>query len=330
MRHFRLYLVFSLLTVIVSSVLVTLWCTHGRVAQAILAALCGVVAIILLLALVGRLIKTMSVVVRAMEEGHTNIHFPRSDDRALNSMSVCLNRILTLYHGSMEALETRKLYYDRILKVVTHEIRNGITPIISVSKDIQNHPIRYKEEELTEAVGMIYSQSQEIKRFLDSYYELTHLPSPDITKIDLSEFFEEVDKGMKGYLHSSGLSEDVVKYTVPHGLTLEADRGLLRQVIINLIKNALEAVAGREDGAIRIVASISEGVSYISVTDNGPGIDGEGLEMLFQPFYTTKSGGSGIGLCLSRQIARLHGGDLKATSRPGAGATFTLLLNNPG
>lgn len=251
MRHFRLSLILSLLAVIGGTVVATLSWSHGRVASAILAALCVAVAIIILLALVGRLVRTMSVIVRAMEEGHTNMRFPLSDDRELNKMAVAINRIQSLYHGSILALETRKLYYDRILKVITHEIRNGITPIISISKDIRTHPARYGEEQLSEAVGMIYSQSKGIKQFLDSYYELTHLATPDISTIDLNQFLTETRPIVDGYTGSMGLPTDTVKYTVPHGLTLQADPGLLRQVVVNLIKNSLEAIVGKDGGFVR-------------------------------------------------------------------------------
>ena len=109
-------------------------------------------------------------------------------------------------------------------------------------------------------------------------------------------------------------------------MTLYADEGLLTQVLTNLIKNAREATEGLPDARIHIVASEADGSPYISVSDNGPGIPEEMAEEVFLPFYTTKQSGTGIGLCLSRQIMRLHGGDLKLNKHQGRGATFMVML----
>ena len=109
-------------------------------------------------------------------------------------------------------------------------------------------------------------------------------------------------------------------------MTLYADEGLLTQVLTNLIKNACEATEGQENALVRVVASVANGSPYIQVDDNGPGIPEEIRDEVFLPFYTTKEEGTGIGLCLSRQIMLLHGGDLKLLPTHVRGAAFMVML----
>ena len=109
-----------------------------------------------------------------------------------------------------------------------------------------------------------------------------------------------------------------------NGQKIKADTDQLTLVLTNLIRNAREATENQPDASIHIIASETNGSPYILVSDNGPGIPEEISEEVFLPFYTTKQEGTGIGLCLSRQIMRLHGGDLKLSLSNGPGATFIL------
>lgn len=276
----------------------------------------AVISVVLLWRLVHRLISSMSDFMNALDMNDTTIRFVESQDPDINRMSQTMRRIMAIYSSSRLELETRKLYYDRILRIMTHEMRNAITPIVSLSADMKRNPDRYKGEDLNEAVSLISDESQSIRRFLDSYYELTHLPKPEIEAIDVMDFFSGIRRSFAIYLSDKGLDTDIIDYTIPVDMQLQADMDLLGRLVTNVLRNAIDAVASVPSPRIHVDVSVSEGRPYISVEDNGCGIPAEMMPNLFQPFFTTKPGGSGIGLCLSRQIARLHGGDFTITSTP--------------
>ena len=269
----------------------------------------------------------MSDFMDALDMNDTTIRFAESRDPDINRMSQTMRRIMSIYSRSRLELETRKLYYDRILRIMTHEMRNAITPIVSLSTDMKRNPDRYNGEDLQEAVSLISDESQSIRRFLDSYYELTHLPKPELKSIDVMEFFSGIRKSLAIYLTDKGLDTDIINYTVPVDMQLQADRNLLGRLVTNVLRNAVDAVAVVGSPRINVEVTVSEGRPYISIEDNGCGINPEMMPNLFQPFFTTKPGGSGIGLCLSRQIARLHGGDFTITSTPGRGTKALITLN---
>lgn len=203
---------------------------------------------------------------------------------------------------------------------MTHELRNSITPIAALSDDMKKHPSRYTDRNLAEAVNILNHESSVIKNFLDSYYELTHLPAPKTVITDVKEFFRRIDKSIS--LQSLTPHTDIITYTIASGMKIDMDPDLMHRVMVNLIKNAAEATADKENPHILITASLPEGHPMITISDNGCGMTGETVDNLFQPFYTTKTDGNGIGLSLSRQIIRLHGGDIKVISSPGRGTTI--------
>lgn len=273
----------------------------------------------------GRLIRMMSAFVSALEMNDTTMRVEADGDAELRMMSAAMNRISQLYRDSRRELETRKLYYDRILKIMTHEMRNSITPVIALTADVQAHPERYAGETLQEAVGLIHGQTEGIHRFLDSYYKLTHLPKPELERVAAADYFQNLRRIVSAELAVRSLPEQTVSYTVPDDMPLEIDSALMNQVMINLIRNALDALPV-EGGVVKVVATVSDSRPVISVSDNGQGIPSSVVANLFQPFFSTKPGGSGVGLSLSRQIVRSHGGDLHLQSIPGKGTTLTITL----
>lgn len=326
MNRFRLNFILCIAGTVLFTAFATLCFAYGRHALGILSLIPLVISIILLWRLVRRVIRSMSDFMDALDMNDTTIRFAESHDPDINRMSNTMRRIMAVYRSSRMELETRKLYYDRILRIMTHEMRNAITPIVSLSADMKHNPDRYKGENLNEAVSLISDESQSIRRFLDSYYELTHLPKPQIETIDVMEFFTGIRKAFAIYLTDNGLDPDIMDYTIPVDMRLRADRDLLGRLVTNVLRNAVQAVAGVPEPHIHVDVSVSEGRPYISIEDNGCGIPAEMMQNLFQPFFTTKPGGSGIGLCLSRQIARLHGGDFTITSTPAHGTKALITL----
>lgn len=264
--------------------------------------------------------------VKSLEMNDFTLKFPAVKDSEVNEIHDAMNRIIALYRDGTNALETRKLYYDRILRIMTHELRNCITPIVSLSNDMRRHPERYRGENLDEALSVIASESHGIKHFLDSYYELTHLPKPKIERVDAAGFFAQIQKTFSIKVKEAGFEPEIVTYTVAAGLELDIDPGMMRHVIDNLLSNALYAVGKTRQPSISIIASLPEGHPYITVSDNGCGMSPQTLDSLFQPFFTTKPDGNGIGLCLSRQIVGLHKGNIRVSSTVGRGSSFHISL----
>jgi nitrogen fixation/metabolism regulation signal transduction histidine kinase len=225
----------------------------------------------------------------------------------------------------------------KLIRVLMHEIMNSIAPITSLSESLCKfytidgrtaHP-----EEVTEAtigstirgLNVIKEQGNGLMQFVESYRKLTRLPKPDKKNIRVVELADRIK-----VLYSSLENSEVVKLIVsivPPDLELFADENQISQVLINLTKNALQANERNPESKIQITAGInSENRPEIRVIDNGPGIPEEILEQIFVPFFTTRENGSGIGLSLSRQIMRLHGGRLQVRSVTGKETVFSLIF----
>lgn len=324
MRRLRLNLVISLLLAMSASAFSVYAVCHGlavwQIAAGILAAIVAGIRVFMLATAVMR---QTGMFVKAIEMKDFSVRFPATGDRALDEIHDSMNRILALHKERTYAMETRKLYYDRILRIMTHELRNGITPIVSLVEDMESHPGRYAGDNLTEALGVIADESRSIKRFLDSYYELTHLPKPDIRLVDGVTFFSQIRKAFGIEAESKGVRLD---FSVAVDMEMPVDPDLMRRVVANLISNAIHAVEGCLDPRISVTASMPDGRLFVTVADNGKGISPRVMENLFQPFFTTRTDGNGIGLCLSRQIVRLHGGDIDVSSTEGHGSTFRISL----
>lgn len=186
--------------------------------------------------------------------------------------------------------------WQQLIRVLTHEIMNSLTPIISISETLTHE---------NEAFAVINRRCHSLLDFVESYRQLTRIKAPERTTFPVSELFN----------HIAGLYPQVQTYG--EGL-LTADHAQLEQVLINLIKNAYES------GATKVEVSASD--SVIRVKDNGSGMSPDILEHAFIPFFTTKPSGTGIGLSLCRQIILKHGGSITIDSQEGRGTTFIIKL----
>ncbi len=209
----------------------------------------------------------------------------------------------------------------RLIRVLTHEIMNSLAPITSLSNTL----IRLnsnKDPEITQGLKTINTTSKNLISFVESYRKFTNIPVPDKKPFLLLPILERAI-ALQGADHSVGVSLSVE----PEDTLLYADEGQITQVAINLIKNAVQAVAGREISRIEISSRIDESENIvIEISNNGGAIPAEIAENIFTPFFTTKEDGSGIGLSLSRQIMRLHGGSLRLTSNTDNRVTFALVF----
>jgi two-component system, NtrC family, nitrogen regulation sensor histidine kinase NtrY len=243
--------------------------------------------------------------------------------------------ILSLQDIKSELDEKELDSWMKLIRVLMHEIMNSITPITSLSESlsriyVQNN-LHVKPEEITEktiettvhGLDVIREQGKGLMSFVESYRKLTRIPEPVKKSFRLTELFDRI-KLLYSSLENSG--ETILDIEVPADeVELNADQNLISQVLINLLKNAVEANENNPVAKIVLKASVNEGLATeICVSDNGPGISEEVIDKIFIPFFTTRRNGSGIGLSLSKQIMKAHGGTLKVRSIPNKETTFCL------
>lgn len=227
----------------------------------------------------------------------------------------------------------------KLIKVLMHEIMNSITPITSLSESLhriyctENEPV--SPAEVTErtisttiqGLNVIREQGQGLMMFVESYRKLTRIPKPEKKLFKVSGLLSRVQ-----ILYSSlrKKSKTDLSFSLEDtDFEIFADENLISQVLINLVKNAFEANERNPEGKIRIVARLDENrYPEICVKDNGPGISEENIEEIFIPFFTTHENGSGIGLSVSKQIMKAHGGSLKVRSVPNKETTFYMSFHS--
>lgn len=218
--------------------------------------------------------------------------------------------------------------WQQLTRVLTHEISNSVTPIASILASVrelmQGEALAAEEqEEVQQALALVERRAQELTRFVQEFRHLAKMPEPNRQWIEVRALFEEVKQLLQQEADAIQASIEIV--VAPAGMQLWADRALLMQVLINLCKNALHALADTQAGKERKVRLVAiEAERYLAVEDNGPGIRPEAMQRLLVPFFSTKKKGSGIGLSLSRQIVRAHGWRLKVQSEWGKGTCIRI------
>lgn len=212
--------------------------------------------------------------------------------------------------------------WQKLIRVLTHEIMNSITPIISLSETLSERgiPEQLGEKEysiILQAMQTIHRRSKGLLEFVENYRRLTRIPAPVRTKVSIAELFMDLKKLFpEEYIHfETPLSE----------LNLYIDRAQIEQVLINLLKNAREACGKQADKNIRVeITTAPANNKIMTVSDNGEGILPDVLDKIFVPFFSTKTTGSGIGLSLCKQIMTLHEGSINVKSESGKGSRFIL------
>lgn len=234
-------------------------------------------------------------------------------------------RILAINDINSELDEKEIDAWIRLIRVLTHEIMNSVTPITSLSDTLLTLADT-KDEEIRRGLQTISATGKGLLSFVESYRKFTRVPTPEPTLFYVKGFIERMVDLAKYQLPCDNIR---FKVTVePADLILYADENLISQVIINLLKNAIQAINDKPDGLILINSYSNESEEIlIEVSNNGPEIPPDVAEQIFVPFFTTKNDGSGIGLSLSRQIMRLSGGSISLKStHPNHLTTFSLLF----
>tara|TARA_B100001250_G_C19756478_1_gene770338 strand:+ start:188 stop:1534 length:1347 start_codon:yes stop_codon:yes gene_type:complete len=229
--------------------------------------------------------------------------------------------------------------WHKLIRILAHEVMNSVTPISSLSETVQHmltnsagEPITTEEftieriHDIREAMGTIVRRSRGMLNFVEEYRKLTKLPAPNFEVFGVKELLDEVTALMKPQAEKAGVS--LSAEVAQSKLALKADRKMVEQVLINLISNAIYSLEEQADGQIALRSSVTEEHTLIYVQDNGRGIPENILPSIFIPFFSTRKNGSGIGLTLSKNIMKLHKGNITVQSQEGKGTTFQLTFTN--
>jgi nitrogen fixation/metabolism regulation signal transduction histidine kinase len=232
--------------------------------------------------------------------------------------------------GELDAVEIKA--WQDVASVLTHEMMNSLTPIASLSENLeqllrdaqQTKSLDPTSIEVSAALEAIKRRSQGLMSFVERYRAVAELPAPDLQPVDLERLFAGVDRLMSPMLREAGVAYQ--RRSESPAPSILADADLLEQAIINLIRNAAEAAAEADGPAVTVDCELRDGEWVIAVADNGQGLNEQQRERIFVPFYTTKPDGSGIGLSLARQIAFAHRGRIDVEPNDPSGAVFSIVL----
>ena len=245
------------------------------------------------------------------------------------------DRLISLQDIQTELDLTEAQAWQDLVRVLTHEIMNSITPVTSLAATAEHlvadalekiddeQALRADLGDLRDAVATVARRSDSLTQFVNSYRQLTRLAPPEKKRVAIADLFETVAT----LAHAEWQDERVNLQTTidPSGLDVYIDRDLLEPVLLNLLRNAWQATQATTEPEISLSARLNRrGNAVIEVSDNGPGVAADIATRIFVPFFTTKQSGSGVGLALARQVMTAHGGFIRLAEAGGPGATFTL------
>lgn len=243
-------------------------------------------------------------------------------------------RLLTLQdiRGELERKEIDS--WIKLIRVMSHEIMNSLAPVTSIAQSLKRiwkdklQQFQFKDDDDIEStingLDVIGERGEALKRFVQSYRILTHVPQPLVKSVQIRSFLESLSILLSPFKNEFNV--DILFKQPNEEFTASFDEQMIVQVIINLVKNSVESIADQDNGRIEISASkANSGQLKLEIVDNGPGIPSEMIDEVFVPFFTTKTGGTGVGLSHSRQIVRAHAGTMFCSSVPGH-TVFTIEL----
>lgn len=251
-------------------------------------------------------------------------------------VATATERLISVQNIQSELDGMQSTAWQDLVRVLTHEIMNSITPVSSLAKtavdmvdDIKSDALDVESvqelQDVRKAVDAVARRSDGLLNFVASYQQLTRLPAPHQSRFQISDLFADVARMATIDWLDNGLA--LLTNVEPDSLDLVADKQMIEQVLINLLNNSEHALEDVAHGQVTLSARLNQrGHVTLEVSDNGPGIPPDVARNIFVPFYTTRSGGSGVGLALSRQIMLAHSGTISFTNREGGGARFALVF----
>ena len=245
------------------------------------------------------------------------------------------NRLISLQDIQTELDLTQAQAWQDLVRVLTHEIMNSITPVTSlattaadvvddiIEKTGAESPLAEDLSDLHDAIGTVARRSDSLMQFVNSYRQLTRLAPPEKKRVAITDLFDSVAR--LAIAEWPDRKVTLTQQVDPTGLDIYVDRDLLEPVLLNLLRNAWQATLEVSAPGIDLRGRLNRrGNTVIEVCDNGPGIPEDLSSKIFVPFFTTKEGGSGVGLALARQVMTAHGGFIRVMPNDGSGAKFSL------
>ncbi len=277
-----------------------------------------------------------------LQSGNKTLYATRQEQQlSIHAATVRLQgrlvKLISIQNIHSELQKKELEAWQNLTKILRHEIMNSVTPIVSLIGTMQEivdldiAPGAQHQEgisDLREALQTVESRSKGIMNFVNAYRDYTTLPQPQFTTVNVKSLVNSVSS-----LFQADMKQADIRFSVEtdaENMEIHADISQLQMVLINLVKNAMDALEQTPQAAISMKLYLNNVQQIcIEITDNGPGIDADAMNKIFIPFFTTKKKGSGIGLSLSQQIIQMHGGQLKVISPGlnGNGTTFYILLN---
>lgn len=276
---------------------------------------------------IGRISPDLANAFREASEMESRASFISERGTVQFSISACTARlhgkevsIVTFNDITREMENNESESWTRLIRVLTHEIMNTVTPVASLSSALSQNLNSYSAEDIRSALGTIASSSEGLISFVQSYRSLTHISAP----VRKAFYLKDLVNDSVNIAKANWPSVNVLYRELSSDVILYADYGQMSQVLNNLIKNAVQAGAGN----VSITASIDKREqTVIDIANDGESISASGQEQLFVPFYTTKgTSGTGVGLSLCRQIVRLNGGTIKLSSSTPEATVFTIVM----
>ena len=276
---------------------------------------------------IGRISPDLANAFREASEMESRASFISERGTVQFSISACTARlhgkevsIVTFNDITREMENNESESWTRLIRVLTHEIMNTVTPVASLSSAFSQNLDSYSAEDIRSALGTIASSSEGLISFVQSYRSLTHISAP----VRKAFYLKDLVNDSVNIAKANWPSVNVLYRELSSDVILYADYGQMSQVLNNLIKNAVQAGAGN----VSITASIDKREqTVIDIANDGEPISASGQEQLFVPFYTTKgTSGTGVGLSLCRQIVRLNGGTIKLSSSTPEATVFTIVM----
>jgi len=229
--------------------------------------------------------------------------------------------------------------WHNVIRVLAHEMLNSFTPVSSLASTIKSltesgngEPLAREAledediQDINMAANTIKKRSDGLLVFVKDYRTISNVPVPKLEPINVKKFLSEIQLLMSAPAQEAGVQIKLL--AVPANAVVRMDTKLIEQVMINLINNSLHALNGTPDPLIKLSCIVEQDKTIILVTDNGKGIEEKIMNQIFIPFYTTKKNGSGIGLSLSKNILKKHGGNLLVSSQIGVNTTFSLIFKS--
>ncbi|HEY5692372.1 MAG TPA: ATP-binding protein [Cyclobacteriaceae bacterium] len=245
------------------------------------------------------------------------------------------HKLITLQDINSEIEQKEIEAWHKLIRILTHEIMNSVTPIASLTETMQTvlEDKSGNQKKLSEiddetikdirfSLKTIHKRSDGLLSFVDTYRKLTKVPKPSPAEIEVKSMLDEISQLMQAKIGNRSI--ELTYELTPSDLTINADPKLIEQVLINLLTNSIQAIKEGVNGEIIVRGYHENNKTVLEVTDNGKGIPERELNEIFVPFYSTKKNGSGIGLSLSKQIMGMHEGSIKVQSAPGKGTSFYL------